>query len=131
MAPSKKADLIVTHTTRRAVKVNRERSYWSITPPPGCGRIKWSEPVPQTTSGVWGWLQGTEKAKQEVHHDADSIAALAMAWREHAGPGAAPAASRLDYQQLRNRKPKHKWSMSGKGARSDARAERAAASANL
>ena len=132
MPTSKKADLVVSHNTRRAAKVSTTRSYWSITPPPGCHRINWGQPMPDPLSGVWGWTRGRavrEHMKTLGDTDTvDAVAALASAWRQRAA-AETPAPTRMDYQQLRNKKAKNKWACSGRAERAEHAAARAAQAA--
>ena len=136
MPSSRKADLVAAFTTKKAAEKSLYRSYYCMTPEPGCHRVNWNEPRPLPLSHCFGWTRGGEAKRvrrafdtEEEAHSAEGIAKLAAAWK-HA-KSTVPAPSRLEYQQLRNRKAKNKWAVSGRKERGEEDARRAADAANL
>uniref|UniRef100_A0A7S1L870 Uncharacterized protein n=1 Tax=Neobodo designis TaxID=312471 RepID=A0A7S1L870_NEODS len=118
----RKADLLTVYATHRAVVTSRQRGdCW--TPPPGCREIRWNQPMPLPNSAGLGISTGSERRKWDRENgwwskaSAEDIAALAAAWRDSCESGRAPLPSRIDYQQLPNKKPKNKWRQSGRVTR--------------
>eukprot|EP00672_Neobodo_designis_P026763 CAMPEP_0174850834 /NCGR_PEP_ID=MMETSP1114-20130205/21163_1 /TAXON_ID=312471 /ORGANISM="Neobodo designis, Strain CCAP 1951/1" /LENGTH=142 /DNA_ID=CAMNT_0016085321 /DNA_START=78 /DNA_END=506 /DNA_ORIENTATION=+ len=133
MFTSKKADALAAHATQRAAVASHQRSHWELRctkPAMGSHAVRWTDPAPLPTSRVFRYLRGVDAQRTQKRLDdaaggdagtVDGIDALTQSTYVRAD-----APTRLDYQQLRNRKSRQKWDSSGRRDRSKAQGDAAA-----